>query len=133
MGKIFKSIINKRLVFQSEAADIVDPNQLDFRKGCRTSDNVFIIDSLITYYKSIRKTLYITFIDFSKASDFVNRTFLYSDDKERLWWSICENNIKQVQSVLHTMLLFSKSSAQVRWQGEFLWCPGLALTRSDFF
>ena len=77
MGKIFESIINKRLVFQSEATNIIDPYQFGFTKDCRTSDNVFILDTLISYQKSKRKLLYVTFIDFSKAFDFVNRTFLY--------------------------------------------------------
>ena len=77
MGKIFEAILNKRLVFQSEATDIVDPNQFGISEGCRTSDNVFILDTIISYHKSIRKTLFITFIDFSKAFDFVNRSFLY--------------------------------------------------------
>ena len=42
MGKIFESIINKRLVFQCEATNIIDPYQFGFTKDCRTSDNVFI-------------------------------------------------------------------------------------------
>ena len=78
MGKVFESIINKRLVFQGEATNSIDQNQFGFCKGCRTSDNVFIIDTLISYHKSKRKNLYITFVDFSKAFDFVNRTFLYN-------------------------------------------------------
>ena len=76
MGKIFESIVNKRLVFQSEVTDGLDPNQFGFTQGCRTSDNVFIIDSLIAYQKSVRKNLFVAFIDFSKAFDFVNRSFL---------------------------------------------------------
>ena len=55
MGKIFESIINKRLDFQSEATNSIDHNQFGFCKGCRTSDNVFIIDTLISYQKSRKK------------------------------------------------------------------------------
>ena len=77
MGKIFESIINKRIAFQSEANNSIDHNQFGFCKGCRTSDNVFIIDTLISYQKSKKKPLFITFVDFSKAFDFVNRSFLY--------------------------------------------------------
>ena len=63
--------------FRSEVDDIVDPNQFGFCKGCRTTDNVFIIDTLLSYYRSIKKPIFIAFIDFSKAFDFINRTFLY--------------------------------------------------------
>jgi exonuclease III len=109
MGKIFEAIINKRLVFQTEATNSIDHNQFGFCKGCRTSDNVFIIDTLISYQKSKKKPLYITFVDFSKAFDFVNRTFLY--------YKLIQNGyggklLKIIQS------LFGKSSARVRWEGQ---------------
>jgi hypothetical protein len=109
MGKIFEAILNKRLVFQSEATDIVDPNQFGFSKGCRTSDNVFILDTIISYHKSIRKTLFITFIDFSKAFDFVNRSFLYYKMIKKGYGG---KLVKIIQS------MFDMSSAKVRWHGE---------------
>ena len=109
MGKIFEAILNKRLVFQSEATGIVDPNQFGFTQGCRTSDNVFIIDSLISYQKSLRKNLFITFIDFSKAFDFVNRSFLY-------FKMIKKGFGGRLVKVIRSM--FYKSKARVRWQGE---------------
>ena len=109
MGKIFESIINKRLVFQSEATNTIDPYQFGFSKNCRTSDNVFIIDTLISYQKSKRKPLYITFIDFSKAFDFVNRTFLY-------YKMIKKGFGGRLVKIIESM--FSNSSARVRWEGE---------------
>jgi len=109
MGKIFESIVNKRLVFQTEASDEIDPNQFGFTRGCRTSDNVFIIDTLISYQKSMRKNLFITFIDFSKAFDFVNRSFLY-------YKMIRKGYGGRLVKIIRSM--FSKSHARVRWQGE---------------
>jgi exonuclease III len=109
MGKIFEAIINKRLVFQSEATNSIDHNQFGFCKGCRTSDNVFIIDTLISHQKSKKKPLYITFVDFSKAFDFVNRTFLYY---KLIQHGYGGKLLKIVQS------LFEKSSARVRWNGQ---------------
>ena len=109
MGKIFESILNKRLTFQTEATDSADPNQFGFCKGCRTSDNVFILDTLISYQRSKKKSIYITFVDFSKAFDFINRTFLY---------------YKLINKGFHGRLLkiirslFSKASAKVRWEGQ---------------
>ena len=109
MGKIFESIVNKRLVFQCEATNKIDPNQFGFTQGCRTSDNVFIIDTLISYQKSKRKSLFITFIDFSKAFDFVNRNFLY-------YKMIRKGYGGKLVRIIRSM--FSKSQAKVRWQGE---------------
>ena len=109
MGKIFESILNKRLGFQSEATDSVDPNQFGFTQGCRTSDNVFIIDTLVSYQKSLRKNLFITFIDFSKAFDFVNRNFLY-------YKMIKKGYGGRLVKIIRSM--FSKSKARVRWHGQ---------------
>ena len=109
MGKIFESIVNKRLIFQTEATDSVDPNQFGFCKGCRTSDNVFIIDTLISYQMATKKPLYITFVDFTKAFDFINRTFLYY---KLIKQGYCGRLLNIIQS------LFSKSSAKVRWEGQ---------------
>ena len=109
MGKIFESIINKRLIFQSEATDNNDPYQFGFSKGFRTSDNVFILDTLISYHRSKRKALFVTFIDFSKAFDFVNRTFLYYKMFKKGYGG---RLIKIIES------MFAKSNARVRWHGE---------------
>lgn len=109
MGKIFESIVNKRLCFQEEATYSTDPYQFGFRKGCRTSDNVFIIDTLISYQRSKKKPLFISFIDFSKAFDFVNRSFLYYKLMKQGYGG---KLIKIIQS------LFSNSSARVRWEGQ---------------
>ena len=78
-------------------------------KDYRTSDNVFILDTLISYQNSKRKPLYVTFIDFSKAFDFVNRTFLY-------YKMIKKGFGGKLVKIIESM--FSKSSARVRWEGE---------------
>ena len=109
MGKIFESILNKRLTFQSEATGIVDPYQFGFKKGCRTSDNVFILDTLISYNKLNRKPLFVTFVDFSKAFDFVNRPFLYYKMIKKGFGG---RLVRIIQS------MFDKSCAKVRWHGE---------------
>ena len=109
MGKLFESILNKRLVFQNEATNSIDHNQFGFCKGCRASDNVFIIDTLISYQKSRKKPLFITYVDFSKAFDFVNRTFLYYKLIQKGYGG---RLLKIIQS------LFAKSSARIRWEGQ---------------
>ena len=87
----------------------MNTHQFGFTEGCRTSDNVFIIDTLISFQKSKNNPLYIAFIDFSKAFDFVNRTFLYHKLIKKGFGG---RLLKVIQS------MFSKSHARVRWQGE---------------
>ena len=109
MGKIFESIVNRRLAFQCEVDDLHDHTQFGFTKGCRTSDNVFILNTLVSYSKSKKKPLYVTFIDFSKAFDFVNRPFLY-------YKLIKQGYGGRLLRIIRS--LFSKSSARVRWEGQ---------------
>jgi len=109
MGKIFESIMNRRMTFQSEATGSADPYQFGFTKSCRTSDNVFILDTIISHHKFKKKKLYVAFIDFSKAFDFVNRNFLY-------YKMISKGYGGKLLAIIRS--LFSRSSARVRWQGE---------------
>lgn len=109
MGKVFESILNNRLIIQSELLNVNDPNQFGFCKNRRTTDNVFIIDTLISYQKLKKRKLYVTFIDFTKAFDFINRDLLY--------FKLLKSGFG-VKLVKIIMSLFSKASARVRWEGQ---------------
>ena len=109
IGKIFEAILNKRLVFQSEVTLIDDPNQFGFCRNCRTTDNVFILDTLISHQKSVKKPLFLCFIDFTKAFDFINRDFLYYKLLKRGFSG------KLVRLIIS---MFAKANARVRWNGE---------------
>ena len=108
MGKIFEAILNKRLIAQSEILQANDPNQFGFCKNHRTTDNLFIIDTLISFQKQAKKPLFITFIDFTKAFDFVNRDLLYY---KLLKTGFSRKLVKIIMSLL------TKASARVRWDG----------------
>ena len=109
MGKIFESILNERFVFQSEVLNVNDQNQFSFCKNRRTTDNVFIIDTITSYQKHAKKPLYVTFIDFTKAFDFINRDLLYFKLLKQGFGG------KLVKIFLS---MFSKANARVRWEGQ---------------
>ena len=47
-------------------------------ENCRTDDNIFILNTLINSYTKIKKSnLYVTFVDFSKFFDSLNRNHLF--------------------------------------------------------
>jgi hypothetical protein len=75
-GKLFTSIINSRLTFLSNEFEIISRCQFGFRKGYSTTDTIFIMHVLISYF-SFGKKLYCTFIDFRKAFDTVWRIGLW--------------------------------------------------------
>ena len=65
IGKLFNSILNKRLCDYLDANDI----QAGFRKKHRSSDHMFILKNIMNKYKKEHKSLYIAFIDFKQAFD----------------------------------------------------------------
>ena len=77
LGKLFTAIINKRLNDFSNDKHVILDCQAGFRKGYSTSDNIFIINSLIDILKSRNKKLFCVFVDFKQAFDTVWRGGLW--------------------------------------------------------
>lgn len=72
LGKLFSTVLNMRLTNFQENGKTLKDNQSGFRKKRRTTDNMFILKTLINkYLNSPRKKLYLCFIDFQKAFDTV--------------------------------------------------------------
>ena len=71
VGKLFTRIISNRLTKYAEEYNLLNDCQAGFRKGYSTTDNLFIINSLIDIMKSKRQKLYCAFIDFKQAFDTV--------------------------------------------------------------
>ena len=78
-----------------------------FREGRGTTNSIFVLTSLIQHFLNHGKSLYLAFIDFSKAFDYVVR--------ENLWfklvnagmsWKILEI-IKSMYYVVKTQIFFS--------------------------
>ena len=67
MGKVFTSVLNDRLNYFMESKNILKPNQKEFRENYNTSDHIFVLSSLIEYYKAKKEKLYNPFIDFQNA------------------------------------------------------------------
>ena len=75
--KIFEIAFNRRFEFLNEALGKIDRNNGVFLKGSRTTDNIFILQSLVSRQTQLGKNLYLCFVDFSKAFDLVNRNLLF--------------------------------------------------------
>ena len=71
LGKLFNTILNKRLNSYLEKNNLLSDYQIGFRKNHRTSDHMLILKTLIDKYKKGKKPLYIGFVDFMKAFDTV--------------------------------------------------------------
>ena len=87
LGKLFTAIINKRLNKFSEENELIEPCHAGFRKQYSTSDNIFIIKSLIDIMKTDKNKskLLRCFVEFKQAFDSVWR--------ERLWEKLQQHKI----------------------------------------
>ena len=71
LGKLFNSILNSRLQKFLVSNNILQDEQIGFRKDHRTSDHMLILKTLMDFYRKRKKQLYLSFIDFRKAFDTV--------------------------------------------------------------
>ena len=77
MGKLFSSILLKRIQEYRLQCCPDHPNQLGFKKGAQTADHVITIKTIIDKYTVKRKKkLFACFVDFKKAFDSVARDAL---------------------------------------------------------
>ena len=76
-GKNFTSILTKRVENWANDNNIISDAQFGFRKGCSTTDAIFVLQSLIENFLSRKLRLYCAFIDLKKAFDSVYRNALW--------------------------------------------------------
>ncbi|RUM94596.1 MAG: hypothetical protein DSZ28_02380 [Thiothrix sp.] len=76
LSKVFLHIVNDRLQTWAEDKNLIGEEQAGFRKGYATTDNIFVLNSLIQKYLSRHKKLFICFVDFKRAFDSVSRKAL---------------------------------------------------------
>ena len=75
--KIFEIVVQQRLEFINEAFDRTDKYNGGFLKGSRTSDNIYILQSLLERQINIGQSFIVCFVDFSKAFDLINWDILF--------------------------------------------------------
>ena len=102
LGKLFTSVINARLYAYLTNENILGDEQVGFRAKHSTLDHIFTLHILINYYISQRKQLFCAFVDYSKAFDFIDRTYL--------WQKVLNSNIDgKVFNVIRNMYANAKS------------------------
>ncbi|MEW8547740.1 MAG: reverse transcriptase domain-containing protein, partial [Candidatus Thiodiazotropha sp.] len=105
-GKLFTSVVNKRLNKYAEEVELIEDCQAGFRKNHSTTDNIFIIKSLIDIAKSSKTNLHCCFIDFKQAFDTVWR--------DHLWQKLAKHRINgKCLTLLQNMYKNIKSNITV--------------------
>ena len=76
LGKLFTSVLNRRLTTYLDQYNIIHENQAGFRKQYTTSDHLFTLQALIEILRKKKQKFFCAFIDFSQAFDKVWRAGL---------------------------------------------------------
>ena len=77
LGKFFTRIMNNRLTKWTDRNNILYEGQYGFRQGRGTVDCLFILHGLIELLLAKKKRLYVAFIDYEKAYDYLSRAALW--------------------------------------------------------
>lgn len=106
-SKLFSFILLERLNKYIEMNKLISNNQIGFMKGCRTSDHIFLIQTIVDkIVKKSGKKLYVAFIDFRKAYDTVNREILFYRLKMLGIGGIFLNNIKAIYKKIEYLVTY---------------------------
>ena len=114
IAKIYSQILLNRVTKWSEKENKLSQNQFGFQKGKSTVDCIFSFYSIISKTLHAGEKLYCVFIDYEKAFDKIDRTFLW----QKL---ISENVSSKLVQAISLMYLIVKSC--IRYQSS----------KSDFF
>lgn len=107
MYKIFSKLILNRL---ARPLDEQQPReQAGFRKNYSTIDHIHVVTQVIEKVKEYRKTLYICFIDYTKAFDSLKH--------DAIWTSLAVQGVEQ-QYIELLRNLYNNISAKVRLERE---------------
>ena len=76
MGKLFKNLVNNRLVLMKDVFNMEDKFNGGF-KNSSTSNNMFLLIGAIQRAEFLKQPLYVALLDFKRAFDTVNRNMLF--------------------------------------------------------
>ena len=78
LSKLSSIILLNRLIEEANKRQLIYVNQIGFQKGKRTTDHIFVPQTLIDkIVKHEKRKLFVAFIDFRKAYDSINRNDLF--------------------------------------------------------
>ena len=99
LSKLYSIILLNRLTEEANKRQFISVNQIGFKKGKRTTDHVFVLQTLIDkILKHEKRKLFVAYIDFRKAYDSVNRNDLFFKLKQMEIRGLFLDNSKSLYS-----------------------------------
>ena len=109
LEKVFEIVVCNRLTFVNEAFGKIDETNGAYLKRRRTSDNLFVQNGLIERQLILGKSLYICYVDFTKAFDLIYRHILFNKIVNLGWYGKVINIVRN---------LYSKTYFRVKCNGK---------------
>ena len=105
-GKLFTATLNNRLNNYLESMNLLCEEQAGFRKKYGTTDHIFNLKCIIDLYLFRGKKLFCAFIDYKKAFDSVNRSFL--------WQKLLTHHVDgKMFKIIHSLYANAKSCVRM--------------------
>ena len=83
LSKLYSIILLNRLTEEANKRQLISVNQIRFQKGKKTTDHIFVLQTLIDkIVKHEKRKPFVAFIDFRKAYDSINRNDLFFKQME---------------------------------------------------
>ncbi|KAI8428464.1 hypothetical protein MSG28_007275 [Choristoneura fumiferana] len=101
--KLFSSILLSRIGWEIDNNQPVE--QAGFRPNYSTNDHIHTIEQLIEKYKEFNRSLYIAFVDYSKAFDSISHTSI---------WKALENNNIHSKYINIIKNVYTKSVSRIK-------------------
>ena len=112
MGKIYSQILLNRLNKWAETEEKLLDNQFGFQKGKSTVDCIFAFSSIISKTLNLGEKLYCVFIDYEKAFDKINRSFLWQKLLAENVSSKFVEALRSMYSVVKSCVRYSSSNSR---------------------
>ena len=104
-SKVFTGVLNKRLNDWADSNSVLSDAQFGFRKGCSTTDAVFVLHAFVQKVLTEKGRLFCAFIDLKKAFDSV--------PLNNLWFKLIKSGVTgKVLKIIYSM--YSNITATVR-------------------
>jgi len=109
LGKLFTKVLNDRLTIWAETYNVYIEAKAGFRQNMGTTDNIFVLHSVIQHLLNKKKKLFVAFIDFTKAFDYIVRDIL--------WYKLIKLGIRgKLLNIIRSMYSIVKS--RVKYDNE---------------
>ena len=96
-----EAALYRRLAFVNEAFDEIDKYNNGFLNGSRTSDTLFILNSLVEGQLSLGRELNACFVDFSKAFDKINHSINFYKIMKNGWKGKVRDTFRSLYDKTH--------------------------------